>query len=752
MAKDINIHLKTTGAAQTRQQLRETADSAQQVGQKTAEGSTKGAEATEQATQKMGGMGRVLSSLKSQVLGFVAGWLGIQTILRLLDAWVQKMERVKQLQSDIYQQGLSLAEIGQALEIQTGTTGMQQFWTQKALEVQKAGALASAEIAKNMLVSMDIAMQKLGGIKSEQVMDLAKELAPYIGAAGFQPDEVSRLFKFAGTAKVEPTAGAYKDYFAKILTAFRSAESENIGQFMTGLQKGGTAYMALGGTLEETLSAYVSAISVTAGEQLAGTLIEQVARLSAGGYEKPRMAIEKGVGVKWPELSMDQRMKALLQYVSGIPEERRAETLAAQGFPMELTTQIGKMVSDKAAQTMAAAREQVATATGQMIDDIIQSYLDSMLAQQRQTEAQIAQKQVVTAPKFADWQQRFQQADAEFKDRASQYLDTSILDSWEPYVIAYGRMVDELDRLMPTLPEGAARAQAEKLRADIVQSIQYRMGFLLFPITKGMSARAGQEYAERLKAFYKSLGEQGISVEPTLPTGSEGETYEEMVNRILGGLRQKELPTLQKPPSEPSAEKHAPVEPVAKAVLSPVPQQVGVEPEITQPGPVEPELEVAAPARKVAQRIEVEPEVTGPGPVAPELEVAAPVKAVAKVTPAEPVVIAAQAEVEPTQVEAPVKAVAKVTPAEPVTPAVPTEAQPQDLPVPVEAVAKVEPAEPIAAEPELGQLVVETERIVVRETSIPSATVVHNYYFDSSVRYYPRVGDDERGPRFSQVG
>jgi len=28
-------------------------------------------------------------------------------------------------------------------------------------------------------------------------------------------------------------------------------------------------------------------------------------------------------------------------------------------------------------------------------------------------------------------------------------------------------------------------------------------------------------------------------------------------------------------------------------------------------------------------------------------------------------------------------------------------------------------------------------------------TVVHNY--DSSVRFYPRIGDDERGPRFEQV-
>jgi len=630
MAKDINIHLKTTGAEQTKQKLRETGKAAKGVGESTAAGHKQGAQATEQATQKMTGMGRVLSNLKSQVFAFVGAWLSIQTAQKALDYFIEKLQRIQQLQKEIYKTGLSLAEIGQALEFQTGTRGRQQYWTEQAIRLQQAGGIAMPETAQQMMVSMDIAFQRLGGIQSEQVMELAMQLAPFVGAAGAKglgPEEVSKLFEFAGIAGIAPTEEAYKEYFAKLQAGYTASKAVDFGQFMMGLQKGGTAYMAMGGTLEEAISAFASARSVMANEALAATLVEQIARLSGGAYERPRQAIERKLGVSWPGLSMDERMDALLRYVGGIPEARRGEVLAKEGFPIELTTQIGKMVSPEAVRTMGTTREQVAEATATMIEELTQAYLDSMLAEERKTEAKIALRRAKAAPEFADWQTRINKAQAEFEDQNAKYMDRWIVDAFEPQVIAFEKMRDEIDTILKTLPEGPLRERTEELRRRLHESIIRRHGFLLTLIPKlrippGLGAKRGIEYTEELEAIYEAL---------------------------------------QRTPAQPSEE----VVPIEEEPIS---------------------KKITVPAEAAEQQIEV------------------PVKAVAQEVPAE------------------------IT----------------EVGVPAEAAELTEIGVPVAA---MG------EEIQVKETpvEIHHHQIVVNHNYDSSMRFYPRFGNDERGPRFEQV-
>ena len=70
MAKDINIHLKTQGAEQTKQKLSEVGKGAEQLGRQTETGQQKGAAATERTTGKLGRMGGVLRNISSQVVAF----------------------------------------------------------------------------------------------------------------------------------------------------------------------------------------------------------------------------------------------------------------------------------------------------------------------------------------------------------------------------------------------------------------------------------------------------------------------------------------------------------------------------------------------------------------------------------------------------------------------------------------------------------------------------------------------------------
>jgi len=298
MPKDINIHLKTTGAEQTKEQLAQTGQAAKDVGQKTADGQKLAAPAVEQSTEKLGALDRVFNKLKDSAAGFITGFLGLQAVIKLITFLQEKLERVQKIQQQIYEQSIALADVGQALEFQTGTRGKQEFWTERALALQKAGALRTPEIAQQMLVSMDIAFAAQAGIKNKQIRDLAEQLAPFVGAAGLGPEEVSKIFEFAGAAQIAPTAQAYKQFFAQLQAGFTASKAVNFGGFMTGLQQGGTGYLAMGGTLTEAISTFSSARAVMANEALAATLVEQVSRLSSGGYEKPRQAIEQALGVK----------------------------------------------------------------------------------------------------------------------------------------------------------------------------------------------------------------------------------------------------------------------------------------------------------------------------------------------------------------------------------------------------------------------------------------------------------------------
>jgi len=505
MSKNINIHIKTPGAGKAKQQLEAVGQSAEHVGKQTASGAREGAKAVEQSSKKMTGMSRILGSLKTQVVGFVSAWFGLRAVQLLINWLIEKLERIASLQKTIYEKSLSLGEIGQALEFQTGTRGQQLYWAHQAALLQKAGGLKSSTIAQQMMVSMDIAFAKQGGIKSPQILAMASELAPFVGAAGLSGEEVAKVFEFAGTAGVAPTSDAYKNYFAKLQAGYTASKATNFGQFMIGLQKGGTASMAMGGTLQEAISTFAGARAVTANEALAATLVEQVARLSGGAYEKPRRAIERVLGVQWPTLSMDQRTDALFQYVAGIPESRRTSVLTRRGFPAELTTQIGKMVSPEAISTMAATRWQVAAATPAMIDLQTQAYLQSVLAQEYQTQGMIAAKTIKRGPQFAEWQRRLNLATAEHKFLVAESKDRWVLDRLEPYVMTLEELLAETKQ-WPDTPENLA------LQTDIQRSIGNMTSMTAPFYPKGMAARVGYQYTQRSKEFVSQPANQPVII------------------------------------------------------------------------------------------------------------------------------------------------------------------------------------------------------------------------------------------------
>ncbi len=462
MAKNVNIHVKTPGAKQAEQDLNKTGKAAKGVGDKTAEGQRRAGDSTEKTTQKLSGMGRLLANLKSQVMGYVGAFLGLTAVVKLVGVLHDRLQQIQQLQKQIYEQSLSLLEVGQGLELQTGTMGRQQYWANQALALQKAGGLVSPNVAQQMMISADIAFGDQGGIKNRAIRQLLMGIAPTLGAAGLGGEEVGKFFEFAGIAGVAPTAEAYKGFFAKVLAGYTTSKATDFGQFLTAMQKGGTAYMTQGGSLNEAISRLVGVRAVTPTEPLAATMLEQMSRLASGAYEKPRKAMEGAMGVEWGGLSMDERMQTMLDYIAGIPEEQRAQVLSRAGFPIELITQLGKAVSPEAVAAQRAAGQAVAVAGPEKVRQFTEAYMGSILARSRAGVAGRAAETLRAGPSFASWQERLKNAQARFDILRSTGDDRLMIPDWaEPRIMALEGILADLDAFALGAPEG--------LRPDIVQ-------------------------------------------------------------------------------------------------------------------------------------------------------------------------------------------------------------------------------------------------------------------------------------------
>ena len=280
MDKDLNIHAKITDAELAKQQLEQLGKATEDVGQRARQAEKTSGQSTDETNQKLEKKKGILDGLKNQVTSLIGGYFGFQAVITLISGFIAKLERVQQLQREIYERSLQMGDVGQRLEIQTGTTGKQNFWAKQALELQKAGGLRDINAAAEMMVSGDIAFSGIGGIKDKNVRQLLTQIAPVVGAAGLGGQEVAKAFEFAGAAGIAPNAGAYKKYFAQLRAGFTASKATDFGQFMVGLQQGATGYMAQGGSLEQAISLFTGARSVSANEALSATLIEQSTRFA----------------------------------------------------------------------------------------------------------------------------------------------------------------------------------------------------------------------------------------------------------------------------------------------------------------------------------------------------------------------------------------------------------------------------------------------------------------------------------------
>ncbi|HBG77669.1 MAG TPA: hypothetical protein DDW84_02305 [Phycisphaerales bacterium] len=515
--KDVNIHVKADGVPQTKKDFEDISKSAQQLGQKTVEGNKQAADSTEKATQKMSFQQRILDGLVSQAKGLVVAWLGMKSVSLLWDTLNKKIERSLELSKEFYNKTVDVQRLGQRLELQTGTVGQQRQWGNKILALQKESGLTDPVAAQQAMLAADIAFSKQGGVKDEKILNLLMSVSSFFGAAQLTSDAVSKLFEFAGIAGVKPTEAAYKDYFAKILAGFTSSKTTDLGEYMIGLQKGATGYVAQGGSLAEAIATFSAARSVMANESLAATLLEQVTRLSGGGYEKPRKAIERGMHVKWDDLDVDERKAAMLSYVLTIPESKRSQRLAKEGFPVELTGQLSKIVSAEATQTLENTRRVVSDANSANLAPLLSAYKKSSPYRQTASKTKGVQNQIASVtPDEELWQDRLTMAEDEFSVLQKKGEDAFFIkDKLEPTLIAYDTMAKEARELSKSLPKGS---QQQKQALQLLYNIETSRHIFtdpvgqLMPQTKKELYNRGVRFSGQLDSLAEPNSQQPIII------------------------------------------------------------------------------------------------------------------------------------------------------------------------------------------------------------------------------------------------
>lgn len=117
MAKDINIHLKTQGAAQTKQQLEEVGGASQRVGETVGRGGKRGADGMDKMSQSadkaQSRFGKLGASIKSWVVGLVGITAAISAITRAIRTQIQAIEEHARIASEQQKKLISLQAMGE---------------------------------------------------------------------------------------------------------------------------------------------------------------------------------------------------------------------------------------------------------------------------------------------------------------------------------------------------------------------------------------------------------------------------------------------------------------------------------------------------------------------------------------------------------------------------------------------------------------------------------------------------------------
>lgn len=353
--------------------------------------------ATKRTSKELGGVGRILTSLKTQVVGYVAGWVGLNAIQGAIRSHIRRLEQVRDLQQQI-------VELAQTTAGRAAGTAVQIFGATGTANVEAATGLA-ARVAKasgstlaqgfNFARAGDLAFGGLVGADGK-VNDAA--IASTVAAA-----QVAQALDLTGAADQQAffeilkqnqatTPKQVRAVSARLQAGFRSSEAPNFGAFATGLVRSGLPALLAGGlSLEDAIALNVRARAITTGEQAPGfarTFFQAATGIRGG--EKGRAFLGEQAaarGLDFSRLTGQQKVDLFTDVTRQEIAAGREPELGAMfgGLEVAQSLAVAQQTASNAASAFSAALEKTLPA----FDGLVKSSNSSISAANRRIRADV---------------------------------------------------------------------------------------------------------------------------------------------------------------------------------------------------------------------------------------------------------------------------------------------------------------------------------------------------------------------------
>jgi len=472
MVKNINIPVSVEGAEQARSKLDSIGRGGKELGNQFVAGEIQVSGSADKMSEKLTFLDRVIGRVHSQVYRFVASWLGLIGAQRLISWLIDRLEKIQQLQKDICDKSQEMLELGQSLEVATGTKGKQQYWSEQISGVAAAGGLKSEEIARQMMLAANAAYSKQGGIGNKNILDFVKGISPFFGAQQLSADDASKLIEFAGAAGVPADKKDFYSFVSKLQAGAKTTGAKTFGEFFTGARESLAAFIAAGGSLDKGLGLYAASRGA-AGEGGAAAMMEGILKLATGLDKKEQRAVERSMKVDWSKLPLDERIDVLSKYIGGLPSQSRERILKRRGFPAETGELFDKLSGTKAAASAVDMQKYLQQTTVESEQAQAETWPTTAAGKEVVQQREETKKNDKISQRFKEWTRRFTAAESEVKRREVTGERHAVLGmipipkTTEIDTALVQNLLNEYDEFIKTAPEGWGKQEAIRYREGL---------------------------------------------------------------------------------------------------------------------------------------------------------------------------------------------------------------------------------------------------------------------------------------------
>jgi hypothetical protein len=314
---DLEQRISVVGGAAAASEIKAVADATQEVG----DASEKAGEKAKKGEGGFFSLSGIVGKVTAAASDMVAGFLGMDAVVRLVSGLVAQLEKVVQLQDKLAAGSVSLAGESKLLarQLKLDERGGMDVLT----KLRIAGGM-DARTASEFGIAADVAFGDQGGLMKDENFAMTKDLAAFAGSKGMDVEAAKQLMGFLKAAGKLGSADDAKKAVAQIAAAATASKAPSVGAFVGMISRGGTGMLQAGMGFEDVLSAAGQARQVDVNEERASETLRTLEQVATGAEpdftkEIDRVAKSRGMDVKG--LTTAQRLGISRDILGGVTDQ-----------------------------------------------------------------------------------------------------------------------------------------------------------------------------------------------------------------------------------------------------------------------------------------------------------------------------------------------------------------------------------------------------------------------------------------------